>query len=297
MNIAEYTEYLCNILQNSLLEPHELSYRTQRIKEAEGISGSQISIVSDRYYSLAHEIKALKYLNQFGFVQAAADHNHESGCDYILNNKYQIECVCSTAGDSSTNGLASLCRANTTGKTIDYGKKEVILYSRFTSSLKEKRDFYQRHVEGRKISPNLPYIIFLGLGALAQEMCINPNTNGIEFTGILLGKGNPTVTINPESREIVRQGYAFRPYIEKWNHMPIDSAIFCNPEYRCVSGVLITGADLYEEYENCNTWLFTNPYAFKKITKKDFHNIVYWAADKNMMYRAYRNGKKKVSNK
>lgn len=103
MNIAEYTEYLCNILQNSLLEPHELSYRTQRIKEAEGISGSQISIVSDRYYSLAHEIKALKYLNQFGFVQAAADHNHESGCDYILNNKYQIECVCSTAGDSSTN--------------------------------------------------------------------------------------------------------------------------------------------------------------------------------------------------
>lgn len=107
------------------------------------------------------------------------------------------------------------------------------------------------------MNASLPYIIFLGLGSLAME--IISGDNGIEFTSILLGKGLPTITINTETHEIVGQGYTFQPTIEKWNKQVIDSAVFCNPKYTCVSGVLISDADLYEEYNGYNTWLFINP--------------------------------------
>ena len=156
-----------------------------------------------------------------------------------------------------------------------------------------QKEFYQKHIAAGTMSATLPYIIFLGLGSLFQEMMIDPKMNGIELTGVLLGKGNPTITINSKTQEIIGQGYAFRPRIEKWNHQLIDSAIFCNPEYAGVSGVLFNSTDLSEEYTNQNTWLFINPYAINKITKKDFRNITYWAADKDMMYRAYRNGRRK----
>ena len=293
MEISEYTENMRRILLRSGLPSDEINFRMERLKHAESLPGSQISIISDSYYSLTHEIKALQFLNSFGKVCVANDSHHQAGCDYVLNEKYQIECVCSTAGDAGTNGLAQFCVYNTLGKLIDYGKKEILLYSRLTSSLRDKKEFYNKHIHAGTMSSSLPYIIFLGLGPLSQEMMIDLGMNGIELTGILLGKGNPTITINPETQEIVGEGYAFRPQIEKWNHQLIDSAIFCNPEYTGISGILFSSADLYEEYTNQNTWLFTNPYAINKITKKDFRNLTYWAADRGMMYRAYRNGKRK----
>lgn len=292
MKVSEYTDYMCKVLFRSGLSSDEINFRIGRLKHAEHMPGSQISIISDTYYSLAHEIKALQFLNSFGEIRVADDSHHQAGCDYILNKRYQIECVCSTAGNADTNGLAKFCVYNTLGKLIDYGKKEILLYSRLTSSLRDKKEFYQKHIAAGTMSANLPYIIFLGLGSLSQEMIINPEMNGIEFTGVLLGKGNPTITINSKTQEIIGQGYAFRPRIEKWNHQIIDSAIFCNPEYTGISGILFSSADLYEEYTNKNTWLFINPYAINKIIKKDFRNITYWAADKDMMYRAYRNGRR-----
>lgn len=38
----------------------------------------------------------------------------------------------------------------------------------------------------------------------------------------------------------------------------------------------ILNGSLYEEYSNENTWLFTNPYAINKITKKDFRSVTCW---------------------
>lgn len=293
MKITEYTDRMCEVLLRSGLPSSEVNFRIGRLKDAERKPGSQISRISDAYYSLAHEIKALQFLSSFGNVRVADDSHSRAGCDYVLNEKYQIECVCSTAGKSEQNGLAKFCVCNSSGSLFDYGKKEILLYSRLTSSLRDKKEFYQKHIAAGTMSATLPYIIFLGLGSLFQEMMIDPKMNGIELTGVLLGKGNPTITINSKTQEIIGQGYAFRPCIEKWNHQLIDSAIFCNPEYAGVSGVLFNSADLSEEYTNQNTWLFINPYAINKITKKDFRNITYWAADKDMMYRAYRNGRRK----
>lgn len=105
-------------------------------------------------------------------------------------------------------------------------KKTTIIFSRLTSSLKDKNEFYQNHIAKGTMSADLPFIIFLSLGALSDEMNLYPDGNGIELTGILFGKGMPTITMNPETREVVCQGYTFRQYIEKWNKQRIDSAIF-----------------------------------------------------------------------
>lgn len=293
MKVTEYTERMREILFRSGLPSSEIDFRIGRLKDAERQPGSQISRISDAYYSLAHEIKALQFLSPLGNVRVADDSHSRAGCDYVLNEKYQIECVCSTAGKSEQNSLAKFCICNPSGGLMDYNKKENLLYSRLTSSLRDKKGFYQKHIDAGTMFANLPYIIFLGLGPLSQHMGICPDNNGIELTGILLGKGNPTVTIHPETRKIIDEGYAFRPRIEKWNHQLIDSMIFCNPEYTGVSGILFSSAGLHEEYTAKNTWLFINPYATNKILKKDFHNVTYWAADKNMMYRAYRNGRRK----
>ena len=53
--------------------------------------GSQISYISDTYYSLAHEIKALQFLNSFGEIFVADDSHGRPGCDFVLHEKYQIE--------------------------------------------------------------------------------------------------------------------------------------------------------------------------------------------------------------
>lgn len=290
MTLIEYTDHLCKILHQSNLSSSEISFRIEKLKKAECKPGSQISDISDTYYSRAHEIKGLQFLYSLGNVRAANDSQSQPGCDYVLDEKYQIECVCSTAGDTKKNHLAEICAHNDLGKLINYKEKETILYSRLTSSLLDKKKFYQQHIDKGTMSATLPYIIFLGLGSLAQEMIIGSGANGIELTGVLLGKGDPTVTINSETQEIVDQGYTYRPHIEKWNHKLIDAAIFCNTEYAGISGVLFSSASLYEEYSNENTWLFTNPYAINKITKKDFRSVTCWAADKNMTYgnRSYR---------
>lgn len=293
MKVTEYTERMREILFRSGLPSSEIDFRIGRLKDAERQPGSQISRISDAYYSLAHEIKALQFLSPLGNVRVADDSHSRAGCDYVLNERYQIECVCSTAGNAEENGLANLCRCKEPGPLIDLEKKTTIIFSRLTSSLKDKNEFYQNHIAKGTMSADLPFIIFLSLGALSDEMDLYPDGNGIELTGILFGKGMPTITMNPETREVVCQGYTFRQYIEKWNKQRIDSAIFCNKEYTGMSGILFSNAELYEEYTTQNTWLFINPYAINKITIKDFRNITYWAVNKNMRYGAYCNGKKK----
>jgi hypothetical protein len=284
--ISSYTEFLCEQLQQIGLSPQEVAYRKKRLKQAEASVNSR----GMSYDSLAHEIKAFLFLSRFGTLHVANDYRNEPGCDCILNQRYQIECVCSTAGNTKRNGLDKYSFQNTLGHIIDYGEKERILFSRLTSSLSGKLKLYQRHVNDEKktISSTDPYIIYLGLGSLSHEMLLNPDNNAIEFTGILLVKGNPVVAIHIPTQQSIVIGYTCRRKIKKWNHeSEIDSAVFCLPDYTCVSGVFISSADLYEEYTDKNTWLFTNPYATHKIAPKDFPGITYWASDENGMYRAY----------
>ena len=65
---------------------------------------SEISQFNDRYYNLAHEIKSFHFLQQFGCLLISEDSRGIAGCDCKLNERYQIECVCSSVG-KKTDGI------------------------------------------------------------------------------------------------------------------------------------------------------------------------------------------------
>lgn len=279
--ISPTTAELLHILKSMPICSEEFNYRLGRLKVAEKKKGSAINTISDAYYTLAHEIMCFPFLSLFGNIRVSEDHNGEAGCDYLLNDKYQIECVCSTPG-TTDNGMKELCQHD--GKLFDYGKKQEILYTRLTSSIRSKLQFYQGHISNGTLHPDKPYIIFLGLGALATEMFCE--SEGFAFLGFLLGKGNPTLSINAKTGKLQNTGYSFRQWIHNHNNAEIDANIFCAKDYQCISGVIISSAVLGETYTPENTWLFINPFAKQKIVKKDFWGIHYWAVNKDMSYSA-----------
>jgi len=286
------TEWLLEMLRSCEVSSAEFEHRKTSLLEAYSHRGSAISNISDRYYNLAHEIKSFLFLRQFGAVSISEDCKHQTGCDCLLNDNYQIECVCSSAGENTgKTGLAELCTMNNlNGQLVDYGKKKEILYCRLTSSIKEKLDFYKRHIADKTISQDMPYIIFLGLGALSQELF--PGDNGIEFTSILYGKGNPTMSIDTETGQILSNGYAHNHALINHNKAEINCNIFSSEEYRCISGIMISAARLEEEYTIENSWLFLNPNAVIKTAPSDFSDMVCWDLYNQSEYGPYRAGKK-----
>lgn len=275
-DLEKNTEKLLDVLKSSNISLKEFHHRERNLREAEALPGSAISSVSDRYYSLAHEIKSMAFLQNFGIISVAEDANHHAGCDFILNDHYQIECVCCSAGNAAEeSGLASMASLNNLdGKIIDYGREKAILYSRLTNSIKEKTDFFSRHVKKGTLNPQKPYIIFLGLGSLSLELFAGEF--GIEITSILFGKGNPTFLLDPSTGKLHDNGYTHEKFLRKYNGAMLDCNIFMNSAYNCVSGIIVSAADLSEEYSAENTWMFINPFACTHIIKKDFSGMVYW---------------------
>ena len=291
MEIKEYTELLISVLRSCDLPQKEITYRSDNLKQAEN-KPSSISIVGNRYHDLAHEIKSLNFLQQFGKTQISCDYAHKPGSDLILNDKYYIECVCASAGDVRISGFEKYCTKNTLGKVIDYNEKANILYSRLTTAIKAKRDFYEER-KGRSIPTDKPYIIFLGLGSLANEMFAEDN--GFALTSILFGRGNPQIIINSKTGAVVDSGYSHNFKINKWNGSAIDCNVFCSQDYCCVSAILFTDADLFTPYSSNNTFLFINPFADVRVLKKDFKGLVYWSANPDETYSARRNGHKCIN--
>ncbi len=167
------------------------------------------------------------------------------------------------------------------------------LLSRLTNSISKKLQFYDDHFKNKTINPEYPYLIFLGLGALSNELFLGDY--GIEFTSVLFGKGDPTVSIDMDTGLMTPSGYTHNENIIKHNKATIKCNIFCEEEYRCISGIIISSAKMYEEYTVDNTWLFLNPNADVKVNTKDFSNIVYWDLYGESLYGPYKDGQK-ISN-
>ncbi|MBR5126391.1 MAG: hypothetical protein IKU68_06620 [Oscillospiraceae bacterium] len=287
--LENYSSILLNQFQLLNVPQEELSHRRNAFNHA--ISISTQNQISSRYYNLAHELKCLHFLSRFGEVAPALDCSHTDGCDAILNDHYQIEFVCCSPGaNTDKSGYDRFSVKNLNGFMLcDYAEKEKFLFSRITTALHAKQTFYEDHISKNTISANKPYIIFLGLGELSYDMlCGN---FGIDLTGVLLGKGCPTITINGEGK-VTGRGYTHNESFPKYNGAAINCNLFCREEFRCVSGVIFTDAALYDEYTTKNTWLFINPFATTKIRKKDFAGMVYWSANKNSDYFPRRNGKR-----
>lgn len=208
----------------------------------------------------------------------ASDCRSEAGADFILNmntNVY-IECVCSSLGrvDSSWK-----LYSNMDGKLVDYRKKKEYLNSRFTSSIRDKVTFYNRHCP-KSIPRNSPYIIFLSPGSLTYEWFAGEY--GLELTDILFGRGIPTITLDNTTDKIIRTGYTHIDTFKKHNGAEINSNLFADRNYACISGILLATAPC-EKYTKNNTFLFKNPSACTPL-QPVFQDLVYWDLVRKDLY-------------
>ena len=114
---------------------------------------------------------------------------------------------------------------------------------------------------------------------------------GIDICGLLLGKGNQSITVDNATGQIISTQYEFRPEIEKRPGVRINANIWCDPDYNDISGIIVSEATIYEPYTKDNTWIFLNPFAKQKIESKDFKNVVCWI-EENGEYYPVENGKR-----
>jgi len=265
---------LFTIIDNCGMSNKEIKLRKSRIRQSVDLIRRDESTESYALYNQrAHEIDSIPFLQQFGALTIAEDSRNAKGCDFVLKEHIYIECVCSSEGDLTKNKLDKF--RNCKG-LYDYGKKNTILNTRFSSSLCDKKDFYNKRV-GKSIPENYPYIIFLKTGSLAYEW--DEEENGIALLDILLGRGNKTVTID-NNNEIIGFGYTHNENIEKHNGEKINCNLFYDEDFQCVSAVLLTTAAPSVKYNNDNIVLFINPFAKNKIYAKDFWGLTYWKVDK-----------------
>ena len=187
MALEDYNTYLHEQLESLGFPQKELNHRSAALTQA--LNSSTNCRIHTRYYNLAHEIKALRFLNKFGELEPALDYKHTDGCDVVLDDHYQIEFVCASSGEKENKSeYDRLTVRNKNGFILgDYSEKERFLFTRITNALKNKRLFYNEHVEKGTISKDKPYLVFLGLGELAIDMFCGDY--GIDLTGVLLGKG------------------------------------------------------------------------------------------------------------
>lgn len=280
---SEHTDMLIDILDNSNIDLTEKKFRKDTLLNVYN-KMKQTNIIDNRYYQLSHEIRSLEFLNNIGSVKIAKDSSGKAaGCDFVLNTDYQVECVCSSTGDEKSNGFHEYSLKNTINKgIIDYGKKEKIILTRFSSSIEDKLSFYNTHVINKTISENNPYVIFLGIGNLSYETF--PGTFGFVLNEVLFGVGHERLYIDKDTNKHIKTDYEHNMNIFKHNGAEIDCNIFANPRYIKVSGIVFSIANLDERYNKNNTFLFINPFAKNKIKAKKFGNVIYWRKDKKDSY-------------
>lgn len=93
-----------------------------------------------------------------------------------------------------------------------------------------------------------------------------------------------SISIDRMTGKAIDTFYSHTENIKKHNGSDIDANFFLNKDNENISGILFTGANIDEEYNTENTFLFMNPFAKNIIRVKDFNSLVYWKTNKNMEY-------------
>lgn len=272
---SDHTDMLLKILDDSDISFQEKTYRK---KELLDIYNNMVktNTINNTYYNISHEIRSLEFLSKYPNMVIASDHLSKPGFDFQIYDNYLVECVCSSSGDEKKNGLDQFHGSG----VFDYGKKEQIILTRLTQSLREKRDFYRNHLSNGIIKQNDPYIVFLALGNLTYGTFTEKY--GFMLNKILFGVGHDVLYIDRKTNKYVKMDYSHNIFISNHNGSKIDCNIFVHQDYSCISAILFTTANLDEHYTRDNTFLFINPYAKNKIFANRFSNLIYWKSYKEI---------------
>lgn len=280
--LPKLTDDLVEILRKNNLPEKEIEYRAERLLKAAEAPPAPCEAVSSQYYNIAHEIRSLEFLSKYGSARIAMDSTSEAGCDIILDNKLQIECICCSPGKSGDNGWADYLRTERQWEMRDTRIAEDFILSRITNAISNKRDFYWKHIEKESAVAGRPYIVFLGLGSLHTKVLFDDS--GREILRVLFGADKPTLKYDESNEKFIFDGYTYNRQLEKWNGSKIDSIIFRLKEYRFLSGIIVTVGGVGEEYSENETWLFTNPNAINCLTEDDLKGMPSWRENSKGKY-------------
>ena len=107
---------------------------------------------------------------------------------------------------------------------------------------------------------------------------------GFDLLNILIGKSHMSLRIDRETGQFIDSFYEHVDTVKKHNGSDIDANFFIKKENQHISAIIFSDVNMCEKYDLNNTFMFLNPYAINKIKVKDFKNMIYWRANKNMEY-------------
>lgn len=267
----ECTSNLIDIIDSSNLNEKEKRYRKKILNETYS-NMIKNEVIDNKYYALSHEIKSLKLLSSLKNCTITNDHNGKPGCDFKINDNYNIECVSCTPGDEEKNGYDKFYGSG----VFDYNKKENIILTRILQALDKKKEFYYEHL-GKSIKEDDPYIVFLSLGSLSYGSFFGKY--GLFFNKILVGLHHQVFLYDRAQQRFTGTAYQYRDQIINHNNSPI-SCRYYNEENSFVSAIIFTTAVLDKDYNIDNTYIFLNPFAKNKVKVSQLPNLVYWKEDK-----------------
>lgn len=228
-----------------------------------------------RFFSLLHEIKSFSYFRCLnGFSLISEDSSNQKGVD-LLFNSHQIELVTSTVGNIKNLMTLRKVGFSKTNTWFDARQKQNHLMLRFTSVLHDKSRKFILDLEKGVVSKDKPFIIFLSMGELEQEWHHEDYCS--KSLSFLLGRGPLSYTFNPKNvQETASLSYSYKPTIFKTEYSEVNLNFFGDENNAHVSGVMISTANISEEYDNNNVVLFLNPFAKNPVETSSFPRIVTW---------------------
>ncbi len=274
---------LCQFDSVSMIHDREKAYRKKQINIAFENYKTERTIESlDRLLQLTHEIESYLFLSQIGKTVLSSDAKSTPGADILFNNHIFVECVCMAVGDASLSGLSEYLGFG----NYDYNKKSGLINERITNSLKNKTDFYYKHV-GKSIPDNAPYIILLSPGILRYGWF--EEEYGMALSEVTLGRGNPTLYFDRKTGKYVSSDYSHTDSFKKWNNADIDSNYFLDRRNGCVSGIMLA-TEILQNYSVDDVFLHLNPYAANLVDPLEFGDMVYWTKNQQGRYQAFKRG-------
>ena len=179
------------------------------------------NVISDSYYSIAHEIRAIDLFSRMGDIIVAKDSNNDPGVDLMYKNLL-IECVASTSGEGKNHDALIQSGYREYNKVIDNNILSKQISLRILSSLASKRSKYIQDVKKKVIDDKNPFCIFISLGCLRESWCGGKLCK--EATRFLAGRGHPTITVDNKTDKLVGGiTYGYIPIIQNNNYVTITS--------------------------------------------------------------------------
>jgi hypothetical protein len=125
------------------------------------------------------------------------------------------------------------------GKCRDVPDEEIIL--RYRSGIHDKFRKLKSYLRTGTVRPHEPFVIALSGGGV-------PNVHQEQFLPriihALFPLGHYTVTVNPQTFDVVGEGFARREVLRKVNGAPVQTDVSLDSDYAPISGVLFSYADV-----------------------------------------------------